>query len=143
MDRRTDIFSFGVLAYELLAQRRPFTGPSPAAILDAIVTREPEPLAAAAPDAPPALAHLVERAIQKQPPNRYNSMDGIRRELLEIRAALRGPEPASASRPVPSDDVAVPDTAHAPTRRPNLPITLILFAIVAAILIWLLTQSSP
>src|SRR5215472_8246658 len=70
VDRRTDIFSFGVLAYELISSRRPFAGSSPAVIMDAIFRHQP-PSLSEEPGVTPGLAQLVERAMEKKPDDRY------------------------------------------------------------------------
>ncbi len=67
----SDVFSFGVLSYELLTGRSPFTGESVAARLYAIVNVPHEPLANLRPDVSPELIALVERCLQKQPEARY------------------------------------------------------------------------
>ena len=66
LDARSDIFSFGVVLYELLAQRRPFRGASDLEVLQTIIHGTPEPLAAAVPY---ELRLLVERRWRKLPPS--------------------------------------------------------------------------
>src|SRR5262249_25657039 len=110
VDRRTDIFSFGVLAYELISSRRPFVGTTPVAIVDAIVRQQP-PSLSEEPGVTPGLAQLVGRAMEKKPDDRYPSMDAVRRDLISLRGELlqkgavapdeepgRGPLPAPARR---------------------------------------------
>jgi serine/threonine protein kinase len=75
-DERSDIFSFGVVFYEMLAGRRAFPGRSPAAILGAVVHKEPEPL-----DAPPALAAIVRKCLAKSPDARFQTATELRRAL--------------------------------------------------------------
>jgi len=73
-DHRSDQFAFGVMLYELLTGRRPFAGDSTAALLDAIVRREPKPLRTLRPDTPADLAGIVERCLQKAPERRHASI---------------------------------------------------------------------
>ena len=75
-DERSDIFSFGVVFYEMLAGRRAFTGGSAAAILGAVVHKEPEPL-----DAPPALAAIVRKCLAKSPDARFQTAKELRQAL--------------------------------------------------------------
>jgi tetratricopeptide (TPR) repeat protein len=87
VDGRTDVWSLGVMLYEMLAGRRPFGGDSLEAVVSAILTREPEPLEGGRPDVLPELARVVERALAKDPARRYGSAS----ELLEDLEAGRAP----------------------------------------------------
>jgi serine/threonine protein kinase/tetratricopeptide (TPR) repeat protein len=87
VDGRTDVWSLGVMLYEMLAGRRPFGGDSLEAVVSAILTREPEPLERVRPDVPPELAWVVERALAKDPAERYASAA----ELLEDLEVGRAP----------------------------------------------------
>ena len=80
-DPRSDIFSFGVLLFEILAGRRPFTGTS---AIDTISSILKDPTPALDVDAPPELARLVERCLEKDPSHRCPSMDqalGVLRQV--------------------------------------------------------------
>ena len=65
IDRRTDIFALGVLAYELLTYRKPFRGEHLSTVLYKILNETPEPIETLVPDAPPALIAAVNRAMAK------------------------------------------------------------------------------
>src|SRR5262245_14452647 len=84
IDRRTDVFAMGVLAYELVAYRKPFRGEHLSTILYKILNESPEPLESLAPEAPPGLVAVVNRALAKNPADRYPSMDDLRRDLQAI-----------------------------------------------------------
>jgi serine/threonine protein kinase len=88
VDFRTDIFSFGVLAYELLAGCKPFRNENLFLLLEQIVKEEPPPLAEAAPDVPPALVAIVERAMAKKPEDRFSSTRELRDALTAIQQQL-------------------------------------------------------
>lgn len=90
VDARADVFSFGVVAYELLAGRRPFDGEIEEELFDSIVTAEPIPLAEIAPDVPPAMASIVHRALRKAPEDRYPSIEPMRKALLAAFHSLFG-----------------------------------------------------
>jgi serine/threonine-protein kinase len=90
VDRRTDIFSLGILAYELLTYRKPFRGEHLSTVLYKILNETPEPIEAAAPDAPPALVAAVARAMEKQRENRYATMDALKQDLQSVHRDLAG-----------------------------------------------------
>ena len=90
---RSDIFSLGTMFYEMLAGKRPFTGPSIPAVLFAVAHKEPEPLAAIAPDITPGLAALVTRALSKKPDERYADATEM---LQALRVAWAGGDVAAA-----------------------------------------------
>ncbi len=73
VSHRSDMFSLGVVLYEMLSGQRPFTGETVGKILYNLVSYDPEPLMNLRPDLPPALAEIVTRALQKKPEDRYGS----------------------------------------------------------------------
>ncbi len=94
-DARADIFSLGAILYQLLAGRPPFVELSIPALLHRVVHGEPPPLRALAPELPPSLVAVVERALRKQPAERFASVE----ELLAALAAAAPPRATtSASR---------------------------------------------
>jgi serine/threonine protein kinase len=81
----SDQFSFGSILYEMAAGRRAFSGPNPVDTLSAIMHAEPEPLAAAAPNAPLPLRWVVERCLAKEADERYASTRDLARDLVRLR----------------------------------------------------------
>ena len=77
VDHRADIYAFGVVAYELLAGRPPFTGTTPQQVLAAHVTAAPRAGHAASAGMPPALAALVMRCLEKRPADRWQSAEEL------------------------------------------------------------------
>ena len=73
VSHRSDMFSLGVVLYEMLSGKRPFTGETGGKILLNLVTNDPEPLMNLRPDLPPALAEIVTRSLQKRPEDRYEN----------------------------------------------------------------------
>ncbi len=92
-DHRADIYALGVLGYEILAGRPPFTGPSAQAIVAAQLTQAATPLAQVRPSVPPALAALVMRCLEKRPADRWQSAA----EVLEAIEALGAPTGAAVA----------------------------------------------
>ena len=80
-DHRADIYSVGVLAYELLTGTPPFTGAEPRAILSAHLNQDPAPVSARRQGTPPALAALVMKCLAKRPGDRWQSAGDIVRAL--------------------------------------------------------------
>ena len=77
VDGRADIYAVGVLAYEMLGGKPPFTGNTPQAILASQITRAPEPLGALRSDLSPHLAAIVMRCLEKDPELRWQSAEDL------------------------------------------------------------------
>jgi serine/threonine-protein kinase len=85
LDPRADLYSVGALLYELVSGRPPFAGRHPMAVLQAHLSEDPLPLRQVAPDASPALAAVVHRALSKRPEDRFPSAGEMRQALLALR----------------------------------------------------------
>jgi serine/threonine protein kinase/tetratricopeptide (TPR) repeat protein len=89
VDLRTDIWSFGVLLFQMLTQKYPFSGEHPAAVMYAICNDNPPDLSQISPGLPENLVQLCRRCLEKDPTNRPQSMDEILASL-EGATAVRG-----------------------------------------------------
>jgi serine/threonine-protein kinase len=81
IDRRTDIYSWGVVGYELLVGQPPFAGRTAQEIVYNQRNQTPPDLRAVVPDAPDALIDTIKRSMERDPPNRWQSMEEVLRQL--------------------------------------------------------------
>jgi serine/threonine-protein kinase len=96
-DARSDVYALGVVLYEMLTGRPPYTGDSPMSVAFQHVSTEATPPTALNPDVPPALDAVVTKAMRKDPNARYQTADEMRADLHSV---LRG-EPVGMPVPVP------------------------------------------
>jgi hypothetical protein len=113
VDARSDVYSLGVVLYEMLAGRPPFTGGPPVAIAAAHAQEPPPPLSQARPDVPPHVVAACQRALAKDPNDRPPS-------AAAFAAALRAPHP-DATEVIPAQrTAALPMTAIGASARSAL-----------------------
>lgn len=91
-DARTDIFSLGVVLYESVTGSRPFAGDSVIQLLNAVIAKEPSSPLVLNPALPPQIAWILERAMAKEPQDRYASMSDFAAELRRLRGKLEAGE---------------------------------------------------
>ena len=117
VDARTDVYAMGVIMYEVFAGSLPFQGESFMGILTQHITTDPEPVATRASKAgrqlPPGLADIITRCMQKNPAQRFQTMDELVNALVTIYRGIAGPgmssymeafpaQPTSGRMPVPT-----------------------------------------
>ncbi len=124
IDHRSDIYAFGVLAYEMLAGEPPFRSPTLAALLAAHLNRTPAPVSELRPAVPPELAALVMRCLEKHPADRPQSAGEIR-EALEALPTLTPGTIAKGAERLPR-----------PRRRPRWLALGALTAVAGGLVLW-------
>jgi serine/threonine protein kinase len=105
----SDIFSFGVLAYETVSGTNPFRGEDTSSVLNNIANRHPTPLDVAVMGVPRRLGRLVEHCLRKDPGERLSSLDGVADQILR------------SLQDSPSQPVISPATDHYPEGAPSAP----------------------
>jgi serine/threonine-protein kinase len=94
----TDIFAVGGVLYQLLTLMKPFEGTTLQNLFFKIITEKPKKVSDMMPGLPPALDRIVEKAMAKEPPERYNNALDMANDLSAVRAKLSGPSyPESVS----------------------------------------------
>jgi serine/threonine-protein kinase len=126
VDSRSDVFSVGIILYELLSGQRPFQGSSNTEIMKALLTAEPAPLSTVADDVPEPLVRIVHKCLRKSPDERY-------RDGAEIAAQLRALD--RSGWPPPASDLTTVTIAATSTTRSRVRVRPRRLAIAGAILV--------
>ena len=108
LDHRTDIFSLGIVLYEMATGRRPFAGNTSPALMSSILKDHPTPVVDVRPDMPGSVSRLIDRCLEKDPRDRIQVASEI---LAEFRAQCRAWESGPTVRP------AAPDSTPRPLER--------------------------
>jgi eukaryotic-like serine/threonine-protein kinase len=94
-DERSDIWSFGILLFELLTYQKPFGGENPASLMHSICHKDPTSLRQVAPECPPELEAVLQKILQKSPAERFQTMEDL---MLELDPICKGLQSATVAK---------------------------------------------
>jgi serine/threonine protein kinase/TolB-like protein len=90
VDARSDLFSFGLVLYEMVAGQQAFAGDSPGSVFDAILHKAPTPAVRLNPDCPVELERIINKAVEKDPGSRYQTAWELKADLERLKAETAG-----------------------------------------------------
>ncbi|HET9634351.1 MAG TPA: protein kinase [Gemmatimonadaceae bacterium] len=135
---QTDIFAVGGVLYQLLTNMKPFEGPTLQNLFFRIITEDPKPVSALMPNLPKTLDGIVQKAMAKDPKDRYASALVMANELSAVRAKLSGPSyPESVSLSASVSSAIEQARKKAETRSRNFAIAgVAALAAVVLLIVW-------
>src|SRR5262249_17878839 len=125
LDSRTDLFSFGLVLYEIACGRPAFPGATSGVVTDGILNRPPAPLARFNPEIPVRLEEIIDKALEKDRNLRYQTAAELRSDLQRLRRDLSSGRTTVGSRSSRSVQIEVP--------RPGLTLWIVASVLVLAV----------
>ena len=115
IDLRSDVFSFGVLVFEMLTGKLPFRGEHEAAMVYSIVNEDPQSIEQLRQDVSPLVSNLIAKCLEKDPADRYQHMDDIVSELRRAQKKTSKVMRTSSYVPEPQQPAPAPSGVHSQT----------------------------
>ncbi len=122
VDARSDIFSFGIVLYELLTGKRAFAGENARETISAILHQEPIPLNQLVPDVPPEIEQIINKALRKNRDDRYQTANDLLTDLRDLKQNLEfaaklehTDQPETPGKTVLTDTLQIRNTSDIPT----------------------------
>jgi eukaryotic-like serine/threonine-protein kinase len=143
LDARTDLFSFGVVLYQMATGQRPFVGTNAVTTLEAVMNRKPVSPLKLNPDLPPELEGIIGRAMEKERGNRYPDALALKGDLQSLKRETE-PGMTTTARMRPALPYRISTTAFQTTSKKHLYILLGVIALLITLLLpmgaWFLKQ---
>src|SRR5580700_3980460 len=117
LDRRTDLFSLGIVLYEMSTGKPAFSGPTSAAVFDAILNRAPASAAKLNPQLPPRMEEILDKALEKDLKLRYQTASDLRVDLQRLKRQAESQSSSKATAQVDAPTPAKAETSGAPASR--------------------------
>jgi serine/threonine protein kinase len=139
VDARSDLYSMGVVLYELTAGRRPFESESTYAVLEAQLNTPPRPPIELNPALPKLLNDIILTALEKEPMRRFQSAEAFRKALESLKTPQTSVQPQAAARPV----ATLPTQTAPSASRGNRAIWMALGAVVCVLVLIAAAMAVP